>query len=224
MSPPGVSVIVVNWNAGDMVLQLLARLSREDSDTELELELIVVDNDSSDGSGEAIRLEFPSVKLVAQTANRGFAGGFNPGLQVAAQPLVLLLIVSGVFDEDYFLFFEETDFCVRARRLGERVVHAPVGEFRHEDGGTSKSVRLRMFLEFRRSELLFHRKHGGVGAALAARGLLALGSALRVPSLAALSMIGASEQARSQLALNLKGLRWLVSPSGGLVPEVDRSE
>jgi GT2 family glycosyltransferase len=301
-----------------MVLSLLASLSAPDEQSCDELELIVVDNNSSDGSVEAIRRAFPRVKLVAKTENRGFAGGVNPGTKIATQPLILLLnsdvqtsrrsieeaarymaespqvgilgpqilspernpqpsawrdpslawlvlsalglnklkplnferyrerpfteaievdCVSGCamliqrdllnelggFDEDYFMYFEETDLCVRARRHGKKVHHAPIGEFLHEEGGTSKTVRLRTFLDFRRSQILFHRKHGGVLAAVAARGLLAVGSALRVPPLAALSMTRASEQARAQLDLHRKGVAWLINPCGGLVPDVDRS-
>jgi len=302
-----------------MVLRLLASLSTPREGSAHELELIVVDNDSSDGSVEAIRRDFPTVKLLAQPENRGFAGGVNPGIGLATLPLVLLLnsdaqtsrasieeaaeymarfpevgilgpqIVSsertphwsawrdpslrwmalsavglsrlrllnferyhekpftegvevdcvsgcammirrhlleelGGFDEDYFMYFEETDFCVRARQRGERVHHGPVGEFLHEEGGTSKTVRLRTFLDFRRSQILFHRKHGGVAAAITARGLLALACALRVPPLAALSLTSGSEQARQKLMLNWKGFTWLVKPNGGLVPDVDRSQ
>jgi hypothetical protein len=130
----------------------------------------------------------------------------------------------GGFDEDYFMYFEETDLCVQARQHGMQVHHAPVGEFLHEAGGSAKSARLRTFLDFRRSAILFHRKHGGVGTAVAARGLLALSAALRVPPLAALSLVGTSERAKAQLVLNWKGLLWLVNPLGGLVPDVDRSD
>lgn len=89
MSPRGVSVIIVNWNTQDLVLRLLRSLFSPNEAHEHEL--IVVDHNSSDGSVEAIRLELPAVKLVAQTENRGFAGGVNPGVELATQPLVLLL-------------------------------------------------------------------------------------------------------------------------------------
>jgi GT2 family glycosyltransferase len=135
-----------------------------------------------------------------------------------------LLNELGGFDEGFFMYFEETDFCMRARRRGKRVHHAPIGEFLHEEGGTSKSVRLRTFLDFRRSQILFHRKHGGVAAAMAARGLLVLGSALRVPPLALLSLTRGSERDRAQLRLHWKGLAWLMNPFSGLVPDVDRSQ
>jgi GT2 family glycosyltransferase len=135
-----------------------------------------------------------------------------------------LLDELGGFDEDFFMYFEETDFCVRARRRGAQVHHAPVGEFVHDEGGTSKTVRLRTFLDFRRSQILFHRKHGGVAAAIAARALIAMSSALRVPPLAVLSLAARSERARTQLSLHWNGLAWLLDPFGGLVPDVDRSQ
>ena len=91
MTAPGVSVVIVNWNTRDMVFDCWRSLSTPDEESAHELELIVVDNNSSDGSVEAIRREFPAVKLVAQSENRGFAGGVNPGVEVATQPLVLLL-------------------------------------------------------------------------------------------------------------------------------------
>lgn len=318
MREPGVSVVIVNWNTRDMVLRLLESLSRP-NESQHELELIVVDNNSSDDSVAAIRREFPHVQLVAQSENRGFAGGVNPGIELATQPFVLLLnsdaqtspesisealyymmrlgdvgvlgpqilsparkpqpsawrdpslkwmalsalglsklkelnferyrekpfsepaavdCVSGCammirrdllnelggFDEDYFMYFEDTDFCLRARRLGKQIHHAPIGQFVHEEGGTSKSVRLRTFLDFRRSQILFHKKHSGVTAALAARSLLALGSALRLPPLALLSLTKRSERARAQLSLHWSCILWLINPAGGLVPEVDRSK
>jgi hypothetical protein len=59
---------------------------------------------------------------------------------------------------------------------------------------------------------------------VAARGLLALGSALRIPPLAVISIARGSERARAQLDLHSKGLAWLLDPRGGLVPDVDRSQ
>ena len=87
MPPPGVSVVIVNWNTRDMVLRLLASLSAPHAGSAHELELIVVDNDSSDESAEAVRRQFPAVKLVAQAENRGFAGGVNPGIRAAEELL-----------------------------------------------------------------------------------------------------------------------------------------
>ena len=47
------------------------------------LEVIVVDNDSSDGSPDAVAREHPGVVLVRLDTNRGFAGGMNAGIAEA---------------------------------------------------------------------------------------------------------------------------------------------
>lgn len=135
-----------------------------------------------------------------------------------------LLDELGGLDEDYFMYFEEVDFCLRARQLGRSIHHAPVGEFVHEEGGSAKRARLRTFLDLRRSQILLYRKHGGVVSAIVVRGLLALGSALRILPLAAWALLPSSERARNQLKLHLRALVWLLSPFNGLVPSVDRSE
>lgn len=56
-----------------------------------EFEVIVVDNASSDGTIEMVREKFPTVRLIANPDNRGFAAAVNQGLGVAAADLCLLL-------------------------------------------------------------------------------------------------------------------------------------
>ena len=43
----------------------------------------------------------------------------------------------GGFDERYFFFFEETDFCLQARRRGWQVFHLPQVQVWHEQGKES---------------------------------------------------------------------------------------
>jgi GT2 family glycosyltransferase len=54
-------------------------------------EVIVVDNASLDGSTEMVRRDFPHVRLLANSNNRGFTGGNNDGLRLASRPWVLFL-------------------------------------------------------------------------------------------------------------------------------------
>jgi GT2 family glycosyltransferase len=75
---PVVSVIIVSWNAKDYLLQCLASLSP--AVCRYSMEIIVVDNASSDGSPEAVEIQFPRVRLIRSGANLGFAKGNNLGV------------------------------------------------------------------------------------------------------------------------------------------------
>jgi hypothetical protein len=65
----------------------------------------------------------------------------------------------GLFDGRFFVFYEEIDFCVRARRAGWRVALLPEVYLWHAGGATtSKRPQVRQFY-LARSRLLFLRKH-----------------------------------------------------------------
>jgi GT2 family glycosyltransferase len=63
----------------------------------------------------------------------------------------------GLFDETYFAYWEETDWCVRARRAGFRIVTSPLSTAIHE-GGVSTSAQARLYFMVRNC-LLFMRRH-----------------------------------------------------------------
>lgn len=78
------SIIVVSWNVRELLRACLAVLPRE-------AETIVVDNASSDGSAAMVASEFPEIRLLANSENRGFTGGNNDGFRLASRPFVLFL-------------------------------------------------------------------------------------------------------------------------------------
>jgi GT2 family glycosyltransferase len=82
----------------------------------------------------------------------------------------------GLFDEDFFLFSEETDWCYRFRKAGWKVLFYPGAEVVHV-GGASHGGR--MFEENVRGHLRFLAKHRGPREAERARRLLLLGARLR---------------------------------------------
>lgn len=83
-----VSVVVVNWNAGDALQDCLASVA---ADGLAGCEVILVDNASSDGSLAAARARWPQVRIVETGANLGFAGGANRGAAVAHGDVVVFL-------------------------------------------------------------------------------------------------------------------------------------
>jgi GT2 family glycosyltransferase len=80
LAPRDVAIIVLNWNKRDVTLACLASLARAALDG---ASVWVVDNGSRDGSVEAIRAQWPSVRCVALPENRGYAGGNNAGMRAA---------------------------------------------------------------------------------------------------------------------------------------------
>lgn len=78
----------------------------------------------------------------------------------------------GGFDERYFFFFEETDFCLQARRRGYRVMHLPDVEVWHEQGKSAGQRNTDARLEYWRSRFSYFRKnHPGWSVLLLRLGL-----------------------------------------------------
>jgi hypothetical protein len=64
----------------------------------------------------------------------------------------------GGLDPAFFLFLEETDWCLRARRAGFRVVFLPQARVVHLQGRTRDKVACRARVEYVRSLFTFFRK------------------------------------------------------------------
>lgn len=93
-----VSILIVNYNTRQLTLDCLRSVYA--SETEFTYEVIVIDNDSKDDSVQAIRLEFPLVKLIENTENIGFAKANNQGMEAAQGRYVLLLNSDTVIQRD----------------------------------------------------------------------------------------------------------------------------
>lgn len=63
------------------------------------------------------------------------------------------------FDERYFFFLEETDFCVRVRQAGHRVVLLPEAKVIHLQGKTVRKNWIRGRMEYSISLAKFIQKH-----------------------------------------------------------------
>lgn len=84
-----VSVVIVNYNVKDLVLTSLRTLFSFHPNTDLEV--IVVDNDSKDGSCEAIDQEFPQVILIRNKFNAGFPKANNQGFEISTGDYIFML-------------------------------------------------------------------------------------------------------------------------------------
>ncbi len=95
------SIVIVTWNVRELLLRAVASVFREVTGTRFEV--IVVDNDSDDGSADAIEAEFPGVTVIRNPQNLGFAGGNNIGLREAKGRYAMLLnadtvVLPGAFE------------------------------------------------------------------------------------------------------------------------------
>jgi GT2 family glycosyltransferase len=94
------SVIIVNYNVRYFLEQAL--LSVRKAMKGIEGEVWVVDNNSVDGSVEMVREKFPEVRLIANTANTGFAVANNQAIRQSSGQYVLLLNPDTLVEEDTF--------------------------------------------------------------------------------------------------------------------------
>ncbi len=93
-----VSVIIVNYNVKYFLEQCLHSVQK--ASARLNVGITVVDNNSADGSVAMIREKFPSVDIIANTENTGFARANNQAIKLSTAKYILLLNPDTVIQED----------------------------------------------------------------------------------------------------------------------------
>ncbi len=233
---PALSVIIVSYNTVDMIGNCLTSvLAPHDR---INQEIFVVDNASTDGSQAFIQDNFPSVHLIPNTENAGFAAANNqvlpqckgeyifflnpdtevfpdtlnqavafmdatprvglagtkminpdgtpqwsvsykyPGQRYATKELsglpgdiasVLgagiigraeLIKAAGGFDENFFLYGEDQDLCLRIRKMGHEIGYIDSATVVHIGGQSERgSLPVAVWKKKIHAEYLFYRKH-----------------------------------------------------------------
>ena len=85
---PTLSVLIVSWNSREQLARTLPALLAELGEGD---ELIVVDNDSADGTPEAVEALAPGARLVRSGRNAGFAAACNEAAALAGGELLVIL-------------------------------------------------------------------------------------------------------------------------------------
>ncbi len=77
MTDKKIAVVILNWNGAKLLEQFLPSIVSFSN----EANIYVADNASTDTSIEIIKSQFPSVKIIQNDGNYGFAKGYNVALQ-----------------------------------------------------------------------------------------------------------------------------------------------
>src|SRR6266571_1486810 len=82
------SVIIVSCNSWEHLHPCLVSL---EADKAAGQEAIVIDNASSDGTVEELRLQFPGVRVICNPTNVGHCRGINQGIREARGEIIVVL-------------------------------------------------------------------------------------------------------------------------------------
>lgn len=269
-----VGVSIVEFNTKDLLKKTLNVLTS--GKNKEKLEIYVVDNNSTDGSFEMVKKEFPKVNLIENNSNVGFAKAQNQALKKIKSEYALILnpdtdfnvevidrmvefmdsnphcgisscklvgfdnnlhsnggdfplglsLLSwlfnlesfgiktnfhrsdpdyygmaqevdwvggtfmfvrqevfkkvGYFNEEYFMYFEDTDFCYKAKKTGFSIMINPNVVVKHKSGASSKNPRLNQWIGEFKGLCLFYKREFGVVSYMMLKILIYLSIILRM--------------------------------------------
>jgi GT2 family glycosyltransferase len=100
----------------------------------------------------------PYYKMALKRARRVRSVGWLSGACLLARREAVE--AAGLFDESFFIYFEDIDLCRRIRDLGLDLLYDPAVRVVHFGGATTAAQRLRSRLFYRESQLYYYGKHG----------------------------------------------------------------
>ena len=95
---PLVSVIVLNYNAGELLLNCIKSIKKS---AYKNLEIIVVDNISTDKSQKICKEKYPDIKLIQNDENFGYCEGNNIGIREAEGDYIIILNPDTIVESDW---------------------------------------------------------------------------------------------------------------------------
>jgi len=124
------SIIILNYNTKTETYNCIRSITKSRPD--FNYEIILVDNNSIDGSIEFIGVEFPSVKIIKLSSNKGFSYANNAGFEHSNGEYVLFL-------NSDTLFLSNTMNCI-GRVISSKSYTVIAPKLLNEDGTTQKSL------------------------------------------------------------------------------------
>ena len=85
-----ISIIIVNYKVKEYIIPCIESIYKHTSKS-LRYEILVIDNNSNDGSIDAIKSQFSEVKIYQNTENIGFSKAVNQGAETAIGKYIFIL-------------------------------------------------------------------------------------------------------------------------------------
>jgi len=128
-----VTIIIVSWNVRELLANCLASIQAHPSP--VLAQIIVVDNASTDGTVDHLRAAWPSVAVIANETNRGFAAANNQGIAAATGRYVLLLNPDTLWvDDSLATLVAFLDAHPRVGAVGPRLMNADAATVQYWGG------------------------------------------------------------------------------------------
>jgi O-antigen biosynthesis protein len=110
-----ISIVIVNYNVREHLDACLASIFKSNKD-KYKIEIFVVDNNSIDGSSIFIRNKYPSINLIDNDNNLGFAKANNIALRKVKGEYILILNPDTILEEE--TFNKLINFCRENKNVG----------------------------------------------------------------------------------------------------------
>lgn len=127
-----------------------------------------------DGRVQQSCRRFPSPAMLFQPGRYKMRDFDHKTAREVDQPMATAWLVRkeawedvGPFDERFPIFFNDVDWCCRAKRKGWKIWFDPATQTTHHHGGSTRQVKPAMVWESHRSLLRYYRKHHPAGLLLA---------------------------------------------------------
>ncbi|MEQ8224189.1 MAG: glycosyltransferase, partial [Candidatus Eremiobacterota bacterium] len=117
------SIITVTYNSKDVITECLSSLEKKLQ--HISSEIIVIDNHSTDNTIEIIKEQFPSVHVIENVINKGFAAACNQGIKHSSGDFLLFLNPDIIAGEKFSFspLFEYMNNRKKAGLLGCKLIN-----------------------------------------------------------------------------------------------------
>ena len=144
---PLVSIIIVNYNAGELLLNCIKSILNSDYQN---LEIILIDNVSTDNSHKICKEKFQQITLIENSKNLGYCDGNNVGIKNAKGEYIVIINPDTIVQSNWLneLFsaykqFGEGIYQPKILSLNEKNILQSTGNMIHLFGfGYSRDVGL----------------------------------------------------------------------------------